>query len=222
LGLLSELEQSFARSYRAPISQQHQTIYGQAVEMMRSEKARAFNIAEESESMRARYGDSRFGKGCLMARRLVEAGVKYVEVSLDGWDTHFENNEAIRKLCGVLDPAMTALIIDLEERGLLDSTLVVWMGEFGRTPKFKNKGRDHYAKAWTTLLMGGGVRGGQVIGRTNSVGATVEERPISVADFMATICYGLGIDYAKEHDLPDGRPLSLTVKGAEPVREAFS
>ncbi len=212
LNLLSDLEQGFARDYRLPISSDHKLIYGKAVQMMRSSKAKAFDVAEEPEAIRARYGKNRFGEGCLMARRLIEAGVKYVEVGLEGWDTHFENNDQIRKLCGLLDPGMTTLITDLEERGLLDETLVVWMGEFGRTPKFKGKGRDHYAKAWTTMLMGAGVQGGQVIGRTDSVGAIVEDRPVSVQDFMSTLCTLLGIDYEKEYVLPDNRPVKFVDK----------
>jgi arylsulfatase A-like enzyme len=110
-------------------------------------------------------------------------------------------------------------VTDLEERGLLDDTLVVWMGEFGRTPKFKGKGRDHYAKAWTTMFLGAGIRGGQIVGRTDAVGARVEERPVSVPDFMATICRLLGIDPAKETTLADGRPVKLVDQTPQPIAE---
>lgn len=217
LDLLSRLESGFARDYRSPISQDHATVYGRAVQMMRSSKAKAFDISQEPETIRERYGKNRFGEGCLLARRLLEAGVNYVEVGLEQWDTHFENNNKIRELCGLLDPGMTTFITDLEERGLLDDTLVVWMGEFGRTPKFKGKGRDHYAKAWSTVFMGAGVRGGQVIGRTDSVGAIVEDRPVSVPDFMATICEILGVSIAKETTLADGRPVKFIDKDPQPI-----
>jgi len=219
LDLLARLESGFARDYRAPISQDHATVYGRAVQMMRSAKAKAFDISQEPDSVRERYGKNRFGEGCLLARRLLEADVKYVEVGLEQWDTHFENNNKIRELCGVLDPGMTTFITDLEERGLLDDTLVVWMGEFGRTPKFKGKGRDHYAKAWSTVFMGAGVRGGQVIGRTDSVGATVEDRPVSVQDFMATICEFLGVSTEKEVTLADGRPVKFVDKDPKPITD---
>jgi len=221
LDLLDDLEQGFARDYRSPISGDHKTVYGRAVQMMRSSKAKAFDVTQESDAMRERYGKNRFGEGCLLARRLLEADVKYVEVGLEGWDTHFENNDQIKKLCGTLDPGMTALITDLEERGLLDDTLVVWMGEFGRTPKFKGKGRDHYAKAWTTLFMGAGITGGQVIGRSDATGATVEDRPVSVQDFMATICGIMGVDCEKEVVLADGRPVKFVDKDPKPITELY-
>jgi len=222
LGLLDELEKGFAGEYQVPLSHAHGSVYDRAVQLMRTEKAKAFNLSLEPMKTRAAYGETTFGQGCLLARRLVETGVKYVEVGLGGWDTHFENNEAVKKLCLTLDQSMTALVTDLQTRGLLDDTLVIWMGEFGRTPTFKNKGRDHYAKAWSTVFMGGGVKGGQVIGRTDKTGATVAERPVSTADFFATVCELLGIDYEKERDTPGGRPLPRVEKNGRPVRELFA
>lgn len=222
LDLLGELEQGFAGVYQSPISADHETVYRRAVQLMRTEKTAAFDLTKEPASRREAYGTSAFGQSCLMARRLIEAGVQFVEVGIGGWDTHFENNEAVRKLSAQVDPAMSTLIDDLRERGLLDRTLVVWMGEFGRTPKFKGKGRDHYARAWSTLLMGGGIKAGQVVGRTDKFGATVEDRPVSVGDFMATICEVLGIDYRKEYDTPGGRPMPLVAKGGRPIREVLA
>ena len=222
LRLLDELEKGFAGEYQVPLSQAHHSVYGRAVQLMRTEKAKAFDLSLEPLKTRALYGESAFGQGCLLARRLVETGVKFVEVGLGGWDTHFENNEAIKKLCGPLDHAMTALLTDLQTRGLLDSTLVIWMGEFGRTPTFKGKGRDHYAKAWSTVFLGGGVTGGRVIGRTDKTGAAVEDRPVSTADFFATVCELLGIDYTEERDTPGGRPLPRVGKGGTPVRELWA
>jgi hypothetical protein len=222
LGLLDELDKGFAGEYQVPLSQAHRSVYDRAVQLMRTEKAKAFDLTREPLKTRAAYGPSSFGQGCLLARRLIETGVKYVEVNLGGWDTHFENNDAVKKLCDTLDHSMTALIVDLQLRGMLESTLVIWMGEFGRTPTFKGKGRDHFAKAWSTVFAGGGVKGGQVIGRTDKTGATVEERPVSTPDFFATICEMLGIDYEKERDTPGGRPLPRVEKTGKPVRELYT
>lgn len=219
LDLLGELEQSFAGLYPSPISADHQNVYQRAVQLMRTDRTRALDLTLEPDRRRDAYGNSSFGRGCLLARRLVEAGVRFVEVSILGWDTHAENNDTVRGLSAQVDPAMSALVDDLHDRGLLDSTLVVWMGEFGRTPYFKGKGRDHFAHAWSTLLMGGGIKAGQVVGRSDKKGATVEDRPVSVGDFMATICAILGIDYLKEHDTPGGRPLPLVAKGGKPIQE---
>jgi hypothetical protein len=222
LGLLDELEKGFAGEYQNPLSQAHKSVYDRAVQLMRTEKARAFDLALEPPKTRTAYGESSFGQGCLLARRLVETGVKFVEVGLGGWDTHFENNEAVKKLCGPLDRAMTTLVTDLRDRGLFDSTLVIWMGEFGRTPTFKGKGRDHFAKAWSTVFLGGGVKGGQVIGRTDKTGAEVVERPVSTADFFATVCDLLGIDYETERDTPGGRPLPRVEKSGQPLRKLYA
>ncbi len=222
LGLLDELEKGFAGEYKNPLSAAHRSVYDRAVQLMRTEKAKAFDLSLEPAKSRTAYGDSPFGQGCLLARRLVETGVKFVEVGLGGWDTHFENNEAVKKLCGPLDHSMTALVTDLQERGMLDSTLVIWMGEFGRTPVFKGKGRDHFAKAWSTVFMGGGVKGGQVIGKTDKTGAKVLERPVSTADFFATVCDLLGIDYHQERETPGGRPLPRVEKTGKPVTELWA
>jgi hypothetical protein len=217
LDLLGELDQSFAGVYPSPISTDHRNVYQRAVQLMRTEKAKAFDLTQEPAKRREAFGDSAFGRGCLLARRLVEAGVQFVEVGILGWDTHDENNNTVRRLSAQVDPAMSALVDDLKERGLLDSTLVVWMGEFGRTPYFKAKGRDHFARAWSTLLMGGGIKAGQVVGRTDQKAAAVADSPVSVADFMATLCTLLGIDYRKEHDTPGGRPMPLVAKGGKPI-----
>ena len=148
-------------------------------------RGKAFDLDEEPAELRDAYGRNLFGQGCLLARRLVEQGVPFVEVSLDGvnlalgWDTHINNFDAVRRLSGVLDPAWATLMEDLKDRGLLDSTLIVWMGEFGRTPKINGPtGRDHWANSWSTVLAGGGIKGGQVIGKTSADGMAVEERPV--------------------------------------------
>jgi hypothetical protein len=232
LDLLTQLDGAFRGKYRAASTLAHQSNYRRAAELMRAEKLKAFDLSLESAATRGRYtpqqygpndtgynGLRDFGKGCLLARRLVEVGVPFVEVVLTGWDTHANNFAGTKKVSEVLDPAWSALIEDLKDRGLLDSTLVIWMGEFGRTPRINpNGGRDHFGRAWSTVLMGGGIKAGQVIGRTDKNGATVEDRPVSAADFMATVCEALGIDSQKTAEGPGGRTVRLTAKGAEPIK----
>ncbi len=138
---------------------------------MQAKEATAFDLSREPAASRAAYGGSKFGEGCLLARRLVEVGIPFVEVFQDGWDTHANNFPKVKELSREVDPAMSSLITDLKSRALLDSTLVIWMGEFGRHPSITSKngnsaGRQHYPRAWTTVLVGGGIKGGQVIGKT--------------------------------------------------------
>jgi uncharacterized protein (DUF1501 family) len=219
--LLDELEQAFHRTNHAPVAEAHRTTYQRAVTLMRDEGTRAFDITRESQATRQRYGNTRFGEGCLLARRLIEAGTSFVEVTLGGWDTHQNNFERVRQLSGQLDPAMSALVNDLRTNGLLDSTLVIWMGDFGRTPRINARGaqpgRDHYPRAWSTVLIGGGIRGGQVIGRTDAEAATVAERPVSTIDFMATVCNILGIDHNLQNQAPNGRPVRIVDRGSNPI-----
>jgi hypothetical protein len=240
LDLLTKLDDAFRGKYRAPSAVAHQANYRRASDLMRADKLKAFDLSLEPASSRSRYTprayDARdgrsaglrdFGKGCLLARRLVEVGVPFVEVVLQSWDTHQDNFPRTRLLCEALSPAMSALIEDLKDRGLLDTTLVVWMGEFGRTPRFERTvaaagpGRGHFGRAWSTLLLGGGIRGGQVIGRTDRIGGTVEERPVTAGDFMATICQALGINWSKNNTGPGGRTMRLVEKGASPIKELF-
>jgi uncharacterized protein (DUF1501 family) len=180
-----------------------------------------FDITNEPAAARDAYGRTKFGEGCLMARKLVEAGVTFVEVNLGGWDTHQNNFARVRQLSETVDPAMSQLVIDLRDRGLLDSTLIIWMGEFGRTPRINARGaqpgRDHYPRAWSSVMMGGGIRGGQVIGRTDAEAATVVDRPVSTLDFMASVCRVLGIDYTKMVQTPIGRPIRIVDRGANPI-----
>lgn len=209
----------------------HRTGYEQAVKLMRSEASKAFRLDDEPAALRDAYGRNLFGQGCLLARRLIERGVPFVEVSLNGaagegaigWDTHANNFEALKVLCGVLDPAWATLMSDLKQRGLLDSTLIVWMGEFGRTPKInENAGRDHFPNAWTTVLGGGGIKGGQFVGRTSDDGMTVADRPVTQADLMATLCKALGLDPLKQNMSNVGRPIRLADPDAKPVREVLA
>src|SRR5262249_12820878 len=192
LELLHEAEADFLRSRPGVATGSHRHAYDRAVRLMKESAARAFDLGQEPAPLRDAYGRNRFGQGCLLARRLVERGVPFVEVSLGGWDTHDNNFEAVKSQCGILDPAWATLMADLSQRGLLDSTLVVWMGEFGRTPQINSrKGRDHYPNAWAVVLGGGGIRGGVVAGRTSADGLAVEDRAVSVPDLMATVCHAL-------------------------------
>ncbi len=214
LVLLRYLEGKFSELAKQENQNRHLVAYNKAVRLMRSPLTKAFNIAEEPESVKQAYGDNDFGRGCLLARRLVEAGVRFVEVYLDGWDTHQDNFNRTQKLCSVLDPAFATLLKDLKERNLLDSTLVLWMGEFGRTPRINpNEGRDHWAQGFSVVLAGGGIKGGQVIGATNEDGTQVVHRPVTVPDLFATLCHSLGIDPNKRYYTPNGRPVTITDKG---------
>jgi hypothetical protein len=204
----------------------HQDAYVRAVKMMRSSAAKAFDLDEEPAPVQDAYGRNPFGQGCLLARRLVERGVSFVEVTLSsvdgamglGWDTHQQNFEAVEKLSGVLDAGWSALMNDLRSRGLLDRTLIVWMGEFGRTPKInESAGRDHYPNAWTTVLAGGGVRGGQVIGDSGPGGEEIKGKPVQVPDLLATVMKGLGIDPTKQNVVENGRPIRLVDPKAHPI-----
>jgi len=222
VGLLEEMEKAFHRDTQAATAVDHKTTYQRAVTLMKSKEAKAFDLSQESSATRSAYGSTKFGDGCLLARRLVETGVKFVEVTLGGWDTHQDNFDRVKNLSKTVDPAMSQLILDLKERGLLDSTLVIWMGDFGRTPKINSRGakpgRDHYPRAWSSLMIGGGIKGGQVIGKTDKEGAVVEERPISGLDFMATVCTALGINYTKQNTA-NNRPIRIVDKGANPIKE---
>jgi Protein of unknown function (DUF1501) len=226
VGLLEEMESAFHRDYKGTTSAAHQTTYQRAVTLMQSKEAKAFDLGQEKDEAKTRYGGSKFGEGCLLARRLVETGVRFVEVSLGGWDTHQNNFSRVKTLSQTIDPAVSALVTDLKERGLLDSTLVIWMGDFGRTPKLNSRGnepgRDHYPKAWSSVMFGGGIKAGQVIGKTDAEGATVTERPVSTIDFMATTCKILGIDYTKKNTTAIGRPVRIVDKNEEPIKGLFA
>lgn len=216
LGLLDEMEAAFRGKYQADVIVDHKTAYERAVKLMHSKEAKAFDISLEPSASAAKYGSGTFAQGVLMARRLVEVGVPFVEVSLGGWDTHQDNWTRVKSNSQQVDAAMSALISDLSERGLLDSTLIVWMGEFGRTPHINTRGakpgRDHYPKAWSLAMFGGGMAGGRVVGKTDKEGAIVEERPVGPADFLATVCDLTGIDHTRKNETPTGRPIQIVEK----------
>ncbi len=214
------LQDDFSKRAKSPSTSTHQANFDRARRIIESNAKGAFRLDEEPAALRDKYGRSRFGQGCLLARRLIERGVAFVEVTLEGWDTHSDNFAAVKRLCDTLDPAWSTLIDDLRERRLLDSTLVVWMGEFGRTPKINpTNGRDHFPKAWSAVLGGGGVKGGQVVGDTGKAGTEVASRPVKIADYYATLCAGIGIDPETENISPEGRPIPLVDRGGKVIEE---
>ena len=183
------------------------------MEFIWGESRELFNLANESDSVKARYGKTRIGQSCLVARKLVEAGVPFVNVRTTGWDTHKKHFQKMGSMLPSLDKALSALIADLDERGLLDSTIILCGGEFGRTPKVEweapwNGGRAHYGKTFSYLVAGGGFHGGKVVGKTNKTGEKVEERPVAPCDLIGTIYLLMGIDpygtlpHVSEGDLP--------------------
>lgn len=222
IALADRLAQQFQRTAPVPAVAAQRSAYQGALELMRSSRSQAFDLSREPDRIRDRYGRHEFGQGCLLARRLVEAGVPFVEVYLSDWDTHEQRRADLVRdtLLPVSDQAMTALLEDLSVRGMLDDTLIVWMGEFGRTPRCHDASgaRNHYDKAWSTVLFGGGVRGGQVIGRTDANAAEVVDRPVSGPEFMATILDILGLDPTS--NLHAGsRPVRMIAPGGVPIRE---
>jgi hypothetical protein len=211
---LALLEDGFAARTKSPVVSERRAVYDRAFRLVRSAKLRAFDLSEEPAATVGAYGDTPFGKGCLTARRLVESGVRFVEVTLDGWDTHNDNFGRVKSLCGALDPAMSALLRDLSDRSLLDRTLVLCMGEFGRTPRISGEdGRDHHPAAFSAVLAGGGIRGGTVLGQTDEDGAAVVSDKTRVADLFATMASRLGLDPTHMAQAPNGRPVSLTDGG---------
>ncbi len=214
LAMMNSLNSGFDATHGQQEFAQKERIYERAVELMHSPALSAFDVTQERESVRSAYGKGKFGAACLMARRLVQNGVKFVEVEMDGWDTHTDNFDRTRQLCTELDPAFAALVRDLRQTGLLNSTLVVWMGEFGRTPQINsNAGRDHWPQAWSAVLAGAGIKGGQVVGSTTSNGMEVKDNPVTVPDLYATLCKCLSIDDSKYNSSPLGRPIRLTDHG---------
>jgi uncharacterized protein (DUF1501 family) len=220
--LLDRLQSDYAHQGGREEVADHQKIYAQAARLVMSPKMSGFDLDKEPQKIKEAYGSSPFAQGCLLARRLIETGVTFVEVSLGPWDTHQDNFNRTRTVCNQLDQPFTALIADLKSRGMLDSTLILWTGEFGRTPRINpNAGRDHFPRAFTSVLAGSGIRGGQVIGATDAGGEAVKDRPVSVNDLLRTVCHSLGIDADKQNMSSIGRPIRI-VDGGEVVNEAFA
>jgi hypothetical protein len=228
LALTEQLDGQFAGPHGAAAVAEKRQVYDRASRLALSPRVGVFDLSKEPEPLRDAYGRTHFGQGCLLARRLIESGVSFVEVistgsiSDQGWDTHKLGFEQTPPLCSETDPAYATLLTDLADRGLLENTLVVWMGEFGRTPKLKSDGgREHYAEGWLVGLSGAGVRGGQVVGATDRDGVHVTDRPVGVQDLFVTFCKVLSINPTEEYLTTDRRPVKI-VDGGEVIRELFS
>jgi uncharacterized protein (DUF1501 family) len=208
--LWNQLQQDFLAARSTPSVIAQDTVYRRALEMMQSDDIAAFDLSQESDDVRSAYGRSQFGQGCLLSRRLIERGVPIVEVTLGdglGWDTHQDNFAIVRRLSEELDQGWSTLMNELQERGLLESTTMLWMGEFGRTPQINGMaGRDHFPNAWTCVFAAGGIAGGQAFGSTSRDGMEVVDGKVSQGDVLATLCAALGVDPAQENVSPQGRP----------------
>jgi hypothetical protein len=219
--LANKFDQTFHSKYDVKQVRAYTDMYDDAVRLMRSEDLKAFNLGMEDGKVREEYGQNGFGQGCLLARRLIENDVRYVEVTLGGWDTHTNNFTAVSNMAANLDMAVSALIQDLERRGMLDETMIVLTTEFGRTPYVNdNDGRDHFPKAFSGFIAGGGVKGGQAYGKTNEHATDVVEGKMTPPDFNATIAYGLGLPLDQIIYSPSKRPFTVADKGA-PVTQIF-
>ena len=227
LELWQRLQSGFMTTHPTGAPQAHREVYEHAVNLMHSEDAAAFDLASEPDSVREAYGNSVFGQGCLLARRLIERGVPFVEVSLGtnsggaGWDTHADNFTQVKQLSETLDAGWGTLMKELDERGLLDVTTILWMGEFGRTPRINgNAGRDHFPAAWSSVLAGGGIAGGQAYGRTSDDGMEVVDGKVGAEDVLATLCEALGVSSAAYLMSDSGRPIPIT--DGTPIRKILA
>jgi hypothetical protein len=218
LGLLREFERHALGRRRGEVIESLRAATVRAARLMDPAAADAFRLQDENDRLRDTYGRHVFGQGCLLARRLVEREVPFVEVNLDGWDTHQDNFHRVEVLSRILDSGFAALVGDLKQRGLLDSTLVICQGEFGRTPKINSGvGRDHWPQSWAVALAGGGVQGGRVIGKTTPDGMAVDEHPVTVPDLIATACQAVGIDPRKQNISNVGRPIRIADPAAHVI-----
>jgi hypothetical protein len=221
---LKRMNKQFAATYDTKQARAYASMYDEAVSLMKSKDLETFDLSKEDQATREKYGNNKFGQGCLLARRMVENGVRFVEVQDGGWDTHGDNFEKVKEKGAILDQGLAALLEDLDSRGLLDSTLVVLATEFGRSPTIqteRNLGRNHYPQAFSGLMAGAGIDGGYKHGETDDEGREVVDNLVTVPEFNATIAHALGIDLKKKVMSPSLRPFTVT-DGAEPIWDLFS
>ncbi len=222
MALLEKLDSGFRNRFQTAGVKSYTEFYENTVRIMSSDDLKAFSIADEPAALREKYGNGKLGLGCLLARRLIERGIRYVEVAGGGWDMHNNIDEELEDKGAELDVALSALLTDLKERGLLDSTLVVLCSEFGRGPKINgNGGRDHHPKVFSTLLAGGGVKGGFVYGSSDKGGFEVADKGVSIQDFLSTIGLAMGLPIDEVAMSPSNRPFTVGDKG-KPVLEVFA
>jgi hypothetical protein len=222
IDLMNEFDASFRKKFQSHEVKAYTEFYDETLSLMKSEDLKAFDLKQESQDTRAKYGMNSFGQGCLLARRLVENGVRFVEVQAGGWDMHNYIDDAMTKTGKVLDDGFSALLEDLQSKGLLDSTLVVLGSEFGRTPGInENSGRDHYPKVYSTVFAGGGVKGGFVYGASDKEGREVADKQATPQDFLSTIGYAMGLPVDEVVMSPSNRPFTVGDKGTA-ITELFA
>lgn len=219
--LITQFENGFRRKYDTTEVKAYADYYTEAVRLLKSPDLEAFDISKENDKMKEAYGSGRIGQGCLLARRLIEKGVRWVEVEHGGWDNHRDIYTTFNDRAGQLDTAINMLMTDLSNRGLLSKTMIILGSEFGRTPKINaNAGRDHHPGAYSVMLAGAGVKGGQIIGETDEIGRSVEDGHCYPQDLNATIAYGCGLPIDEEVFSPSGRPFRIANEGT-PITEIF-
>lgn len=219
--LLTVLEKRFIRENRGPAATEHAKVLQNTLSLLTSQQMEAFKVQSEPAAMREKYGNNGFGRGCLMARRLVEQGVPFVEVNSGGWDLHQDCFTRLEQKLPELDQGMSALVEDLASRGLLENTVVLCMGEFGRTPRINgDAGRDHWARSWSVVAGGGGIVGGKVIGATNEDGTRVTTEPYSAEDLMSSVCQAMDISLKTTYTAGNGRPMKIA-GGGKVIGELF-
>jgi hypothetical protein len=220
---LDLIEKGFIQQNRGSAAEDHQKILKKTLDLLTSPQMEAFKVNKEPQDMLDLYGADGFGRGCLMARRLVEAGVPFIEVDYGGWDNHANIFPTLRdQKLPVIDRGISALVTDLDQRGLLEDTAIIWMGEFSRTPRINGgAGRDHWARSWSVVVGGAGMKGGIAVGETNADGTSVETDPYSSQDLMATICKALGISLETTFTSRSGRPMKIA-NGGKVIKELFA
>ena len=222
LRMLKTIEDKFVNEKRGDYASDHSKLLTKTVKLMTSSQMEVFKVSKETKEVQERYGNTGFGRGCLMARRLVEMGVPFIEVDLGGWDNHTDIFKTLQdQKLPELDKAMSALISDLNDRGLLQDTAIIWMGEFGRTPNINgNGGRDHWARSWSVVVGGAGFKGGIIVGETSSDGKEVITEPYSSQDLMASVLKSLGISLETSFTAKNGRPMKIANSG-KLIKELF-
>ena len=217
LALLNKLDGGFRAKFQDINVKAYTDFYDNTLQMLGSTELKAFKISEEPEDLRTKYGGvkNKFGQGCLLARRLIEHNVRFVEVAFGSWDMHTDIEDGMKDKGGSLDTALSALLSDLQSRGLLSSTIVVVCSEFGRTPKVNSRsGRDHYPKVFSTVLAGGGIKGGTIYGASDKEGKEVADKQTTIQDFHATVGHALGLNVEQQIFSPSGRPFTVANKGS--------
>ena len=201
-------------SLKAPLASEYNQFYDNTVRFLKSKDLELFDLTKESSDIRAKYGDTKLGQGCLLAKRLIKGDIKFIEINNGGWDTHVDNFTKLDNKLKEVDDALSALVLDLDSEGLLDSTLIALVTEFGRTPNINvNDGRDHHPQCYSTVLIGAGVKGGYIAGETNKTASKVTKDPYTISDINATIAHLLGIKTNEEKISPTGRPFKVANKG---------